>query len=307
MIMIGWCKQHLDRLKKKKRMKFVQAAFEKKIKNDDLVSHRKRSMVRNINTTYLSKFFSNRLLSMREHAQPLIVDMQFNDHRQNKIHEVIQQMSLLHSTNRQSVIPFRMIHANVNTKDLFGEKLIEVTKTDGRDGLTYETTSKSYLEMDPLIQREQLIYLSPDSTHEMTSFSPQKVYIIGGVVDSTDSNFLTRTTAMKEKIATERLPLDKYLIWGGKSSGRKELSLDVVLKILMTLRDSGSWITALRHIPLRFHRGLSEEGKKLCNFDQKTIDYFQQGQDKYNKKMLYQKNSEVFETNDRIVKKFFGR
>jgi len=46
--------------------------------------------------------------------------------------------------------------------------------------MCFEVTESSYLDIFP---NEKLIYLSPDSNVEMTSFDHDAVYIIGGIAD----------------------------------------------------------------------------------------------------------------------------
>jgi len=48
------------------------------------------------------------------------------------------------------------------------------------ENLCFEATESSYLDIFP---QEKLIYLSPDSNEEMTSFDHDAVYIIGGIID----------------------------------------------------------------------------------------------------------------------------
>jgi ribonuclease P protein 1 len=46
--------------------------------------------------------------------------------------------------------------------------------------MCFEVTESSYLDIFP---HEKLIYLSPDSNVEMTSFDHDAIYILGGIVD----------------------------------------------------------------------------------------------------------------------------
>lgn len=48
------------------------------------------------------------------------------------------------------------------------------------DNMCFEATASSYLDLFP---HDKLIYLSPDSNVEMTSFDHNAVYIIGGIAD----------------------------------------------------------------------------------------------------------------------------
>jgi ribonuclease P protein 1 len=65
----------------------------------------------------------------------------------------------------------------------------------------------------------------------------------------------------------EKLPLDRYLLWG--AGGSKSLTLNQVIQILLDIRATGSWDKALQHVPRRKlasaedvqERSLQEMGK----------------------------------------------
>ena len=70
----------------------------------------------------------------------------------------------------------------------------EFTRRAPLENLCFEATESSYLDIFP---NDKLIYLSPDSNVEMTSFDHDAVYIIGGIIDlsrkflnSNKNNFL---------------------------------------------------------------------------------------------------------------------
>jgi len=238
---------------------------------------------RYLNNQYMGKFLNKRLVARREISQPLIVDMRFSDPKQNKFHNVIDQLQSLHTINKSSADPFRMIHVNLQQDSLFEKKFVAmVKKTDGMEGETFEYTRKSYFDLSPVVSPEEIVYLSPDADEHLEEFNPRSVYVIGALVDSSSSRWLTKTTAYNEKIAVKSLPLKEYLNFGGVTA-RKDLNLDTVLNILLRLKKTNSWIEALKEVPHRFHRGLSQKGKILCGFDMETISYFQEGEEMYRK------------------------
>jgi ribonuclease P protein 1 len=61
-----------------------------------------------------------------------------------------------------------------------GRLQAEFDRRSPLDNLCFEATESSYLDIFP---QEKLIYLSPDSNVEMTSFDHDAVYIIGGIID----------------------------------------------------------------------------------------------------------------------------
>lgn len=61
-----------------------------------------------------------------------------------------------------------------------GKLRAEFTRRTPVENLCLEATESSYLDRFP---REKLVYLSPDSDVEMTSFDHDAIYIIGGIID----------------------------------------------------------------------------------------------------------------------------
>jgi ribonuclease P protein 1 len=61
-----------------------------------------------------------------------------------------------------------------------GRLKMEFDRRAPLDNMCFEVTESSYLDIFP---NEKLIYLSPDSNVEMTSFDHNAIYIIGGIVD----------------------------------------------------------------------------------------------------------------------------
>ena len=77
-----------------------------------------------------------------------------------------------------------------------------------------------------------------------------KLLPLGALVDSSQSRWLTKTTAYNEKIAVKSLPLKEYLNFGGVTA-RKDLNLDTVFNILLKLKKTNNWIEALKEVPRR--------------------------------------------------------
>lgn len=60
---------------------------------------------------------------------------------------------------------------------------------------------------------------------------------------------LSLAKAKKMGLRVARLPLDRYLQWGAGSG--KSLTLNQMVNILLDLRKTGDWMTALKHVPRR--------------------------------------------------------
>ncbi|CAF2909953.1 unnamed protein product [Rotaria sp. Silwood2] len=125
-----------------------------------------------------------------------------------------------------------------------GRLKAEFDRRSPLDNLCFEATESSYLDIFP---HEKLIYLSPDSNVEMTSFDHDAVYIIGGIIDLSGKKPLTFGKAKRDNIKHQRLPIDRYVKFGGGSG--KTLTIDQMYNILMTLKHTGSWVEAFKYIP----------------------------------------------------------
>jgi len=252
----------------------------------------RRTVLGYMKTSRLNSFFEDRVLRRKEFSQPLIIDMRFSSTQNNKIAHTITQLGGVYSLNRAIPNPFNLVFSNFQKDTEFNRRFFQ----SGWSKEACTITSKSYLELEPMVNKEQLVYLSPDAEKEMTTFDFNKVYIIGGLVDRHLTESLTKTIAFNESIACERLPLQKYLEWGG-ITGRKDLNIITVFEILSTLKATGCWVQALDRIPKRFYTGLSMYGKHYVNYDQDVIDHFSTGLNMYEKKKLsFKKGTHSFTT-----------
>ena len=305
-LLVKWRHKNKNKQKREEKLSLKEPEEIATVDENDHVTHNK--LIRRINNSYMNKVENNILFRQQQFGTPLIVDMRFNDEKTNKVDIAAKQIALMHGNNRSSRDPFRLVFANIDDNNC---KALQILHKDdiykGLNDQMLDLSTKSYLDMEPMIVREDLIYLSPDGD-DMDGFDPKKVYIIAALVDSTLQKLLTKTIARAEGIICQRFPLQKYLVWGG-ISGREALSLDIVLKIMTTLKETNNnWIEALRHVPVRFHRGLTEEGKQLANHDSEIIHEFERGNRWLVKSGYLDRQLNVNDiTQSKAVRSYFGR
>ncbi|XP_076808834.1 tRNA methyltransferase 10 homolog C-like [Clavelina lepadiformis] len=222
----------------------------------------------------ISHVYSERMQSAKKFNQPLVVDMRFHTKWNREGTSLYSQLRMMLGENRVSRFPFHMVLCNYDEESPLAQEM----RIDANSMLfnTCTTTNKSYLEMQPLIDRESLVYLSPNAHRTMTEFSHNKIYIFGGLIDLKAQTNLSKTICETENIRCEKFPLGQYLDWGGVG-GKQELTVDVCMRVLLALKAGGNWVDAFRHIPYRLHRGLTEMGKDLAKQDPNTIEYFDRG------------------------------
>lgn len=102
-------------------------------------------------------------------------------------------------------------------------------------------------DITSVVPPENLVYLTPDSEHVLETFNPMDTYVIGSIVDRGIRKPYTLPKAQRLGIRTARLPIDKFK----KLQSHKELTLDQVMRIMVSIRHSDDWKQALGHIAKR--------------------------------------------------------
>ncbi|KFQ21339.1 tRNA methyltransferase 10 B, partial [Merops nubicus] len=72
-----------------------------------------------------------------------------------------------------------------------------------------DTTEESYLDLFPL---DAIVYLTPDSENVLEDIDPNKVYVLGGLVDESIHKKLTLQRAREQCLHTVRLPIREYMV-----------------------------------------------------------------------------------------------
>ncbi|XP_005151813.2 tRNA methyltransferase 10 homolog C [Melopsittacus undulatus] len=188
-------------------------------------------------------------------GQPLVFDMSFEkDMSLREVTNTVRQIVLSESTNRRSTDPFHIHFCNFKDNSLYHKEFIKHYR-GAWDKLLITVTDQCYTEVFP---KEKLIYLTADSPKVMKTFDHNKIYIVGSMVDRNIKTGVSLARAKRLGLETAALPLEKYLLW---NTGAKNLTLDQMMHILLTLKDTGDWKKALEFVPKR----------KYCGFVNKPV------------------------------------
>jgi len=206
--------------------------------------------LRRISKNFMNELERNNLLaSIRLNAPRIIFDMGYEEvHGKNPalIKSLERQIVLSLAENQSSKEPFQIHFCNLNYDGLFFKNTLSL----GSNSLVFDT-SKSYMDV---FKSEELIYLTPNSKNVMKEFNPDKVYIIGALIDKCpsfkDTKLATYSQAKRHRISTARFPLDLFLNW---RTCQKNLNIDVAFKILLKLYETnGDWKAAFKHSIRKF-------------------------------------------------------
>lgn len=215
-----------------------------------------------LKNTYLLQFWTrsvDRLLGWRgaqamRFGQPLVYDMSYDQHMtRREMENTISQLMETEGWNRRSVDPFHLHFCNLQPDNAYQRELLKRYGKEAWERLFITATGQGHVDMFP---REDLVYLTADSPNVLHTFDHSKVYIIGAMVDRSIQSGVSLANAKRLKLTTARLPLDEYLHW---EVGAKNLTLDQMIRILMTVKETGSWEKALDFVPKRKHDGFHQQ------------------------------------------------
>lgn len=175
----------------------------------------------------------------------LIIDCSYDQHMNVKqLKSNARQLMHCFTENRKSRQPFDLHFCNVNFNgDTFTnlQRLIPGLRSPSFPTNLHE---RCFSDVFP---QEKLVFLTPHCHDELTEYDPEAIYIIGAIVGCHEPLSMAKAKGLNIKMA--RLPLDRYLHWG--PGARKDLTVDQVMKIMLTLKNTNHWETALTHVPQR--------------------------------------------------------
>jgi len=216
--------------------------------------------IRTYNST-IDHFNNMKCIRALMFENPVIFDMGFNDTMSRmEQNNTAKQIMLTFGRNREHDQPFPLHLCNADPESQVMKELHKYIPPLYQPEFPMTVTHKNYLDIFP---REKLVYLTPHCNTELTSYDPEAIYIIGGIVDKSNKEPLTWAKASREKIKMAKLPLDRYLKWG--SGGGKSLTLNSMIEIMLELKTSGNWKKALEVVPQRKLKTFPERSRQLKN------------------------------------------
>uniref|UniRef100_A0A8C5LTH2 tRNA methyltransferase 10 homolog C n=1 Tax=Leptobrachium leishanense TaxID=445787 RepID=A0A8C5LTH2_9ANUR len=247
------------------------------------------------NTMFL-KFWSSsldilhrwRLVQAMQFGQPLVFDMVYERHMSPwEIKNTADQLMMSEGFNRKAADPFHIHFCSLNPDGPCYKELVKLY-SGSWENVLLTATEESHVDVFP---RDQLVYLTADSPNELKKFDHNKVYIIGSLVDRSQQTGLSLANAKRLNLATAKLPLDRYLKW---DCGAKNLTLDQMICILLSLKEQGDWKKALSFVPTRKHEGFVERRQSQDRFPRKAERYGKHVQGQFQEKPLVEKYKNVF-------------
>ncbi|KAK2853899.1 hypothetical protein Q5P01_006560 [Channa striata] len=215
-----------------------------------------------LKNTFLLQFWNrslDRLMAWRSaqamlFGQPLVFDMSFDSNMSSReLKNTVSQLMEVEGWNRRAAEPFHLHFCNLQPNGAYQKELLQRYGAKAWDQLFITSTDRQHVDLFP---REQLVYLTADSPNILRTFDHSKVYIVGALVDRSIQSGVSLAIAKRLKLATARLPLDEFLHW---EIGAKNLTLDQMIRIMLTVKETGTWEEALKFVPIRKHGGFHQQ------------------------------------------------
>ncbi|NXP49170.1 TM10C methyltransferase, partial [Heliornis fulica] len=239
---------HLKEIHKKNDKRKVIEKREKRLESQEQASETdvtKKSSLVCVWASGMDRAYNWRVAQSMIFGQPLIFDMSYeNEMSVREVKNTVRQIVLSEGSNRRSMDPFHIHLCNFKDDSLYHSEFIKHYR-EAWGKLLITVTDQCYTDIFP---KDKLIYLTADSPKVMKTFDHDKIYIIGSMVDKSIKTGVSLARAKRLGLETAALPLEKYLLW---NSGAKNLTLDQMMLILLTLKDTGDWKKALEFVPKR--------------------------------------------------------
>ncbi|XP_060569944.1 tRNA methyltransferase 10 homolog B-like isoform X3 [Ruditapes philippinarum] len=201
-----------------------------------------------INFGYLKEERRKRCKDAMNNGQKICIDCSLEGFMSIKEKgKLAMQIGRLYGSNLRANSPAHIYLTGLKKGgDLYQECL---NKMDGFENYLVDIKEESHTELFPLCQ---IVCLSPDSDSLLTDLDPEKVYVIGGLVDENIKQNITESRAIQAGIQTARLPIEDNMVKLVQQSHSKVLAVNQVFDILITYNSTKDWKKALAgNVPRR--------------------------------------------------------
>lgn len=182
------------------------------------------------------------------HGQKIIVDLDFAELMdEDEIRSLVQQLSYCYGANKRAAVPANLIFTNMD--GVMGSALRQ--QVMGLGNWIVTKAAGSYLDHFK-DSKDCLVYLTADSSCELTELDPSKAYIVGGLVDRNRHKGACFAKAQSQGVATARLPIGDYVQLASSSV----MCTNHVVEMLVKWLEVRDWEAAFKAVvPMRKRKG----------------------------------------------------
>jgi Trm5-related predicted tRNA methylase len=173
----------------------------------------------------------------------VVIDCQYNVHMTLKEQKrFAQQLRRAYSSNKASPLPAYLYFTSLFPNSDFYSICCQIN--DGFPNYFVEQSNSSVLELFSS-QTESLVYLTPDSPNTLETLDPEKIYVIGGLVDETTHKNLSYNFTKSKSLVSAKLPIQEYFTRGDQGTYKTVLTVNQVFDIILKWYQTKDWTIAL--------------------------------------------------------------
>lgn len=174
--------------------------------------------------------------------------------------KMCKQIQRCYAINRrlQSPLQFYVTNLSGETEDI-------LQKNNGYLSWDIFFRSTSYLDE---FSKNEIVYLSSESSNILETLEESKVYIIGGLVDHNKQKGLCLSLAEKNGVNHARLPIEEHI----NMQTRKVLTINHVFQILAFRTEGTSWKDAFLNSLAQRKGATAKDTTEVSNHEQNKSD-----------------------------------
>lgn len=158
--------------------------------------------------------------------------------------KLAQQIGRLYGANRKSLKPAAIHLTSLSSHGCIYTECLRVNS-----GFEHYQLLRHLESHDTLFQKEELVYLSPDADLPLDTVDMNKVYVIGGLVDETVQNCVSKNRADVNQICIRRLPIVEHMVKANDSTHfSKILTVNQVFEALLLRSEGKTWTEVLAKV-----------------------------------------------------------
>ncbi|XP_053715810.1 tRNA methyltransferase 10 homolog B isoform X1 [Synchiropus splendidus] len=187
---------------------------------------------------------NERLAEAQSTGPKLCVDLSMTDFMSDKeVSRLAGQIRRLYGSNKKARRPFHVFLTDLTEDSRIYRECIRMNE----GFLNYKLDIREETCSD-LFPTKTIVYLTPDAEEALQTLDPNKVYVLGGLVDESVQKTLSLSRARALSVQTARLPIDEFMTKksNDKNFHSKILAINQVFDILLTFGETGSWTEALQ-------------------------------------------------------------
>lgn len=191
----------------------------------------------------------------------VVIDCGFDDLMGKlDVTKLSKQIQRSYASNRTSDNPFQFYICNFGgqTQTRFEDSLAEYKNWDvnfRKEGL------------NEVFDKDCIVYLSAESPNVLTTLDPEKVYVIGGLVDHNHHKGICHERAVATGWGHAQLPIKEFMHF----NARKVLTVNHVFEILVAYTETNDWGMAFdRVIPQRKFQTMSKKQRRKKFYQEKS-------------------------------------